>query len=139
MSQADSPYVDDLTILDDSPLWRRIPPWHFVFDHNLGRVRPSTAAFEDHPDGTPMSVVLGQDVLQIGKEPQSVLTGHKDFGLVTFPAKVARTNGQGIVRKPRPDEPAHAEVFGKKTRAVKKAFVKASEWIVEPSMPAGDH
>jgi hypothetical protein len=34
-------------------LWRRIPPFHFFFDENLGRNRPSTAAFEDHPDGTP--------------------------------------------------------------------------------------
>ncbi|MBM4092888.1 MAG: hypothetical protein FJ276_26295 [Planctomycetes bacterium] len=138
MSQADSPYVDDLTISDASPLWRRIPPWHFVFDQNLGRVRPSTAAFEDHPDGTPMSVVLGDEVLGAAREPQSVLTGHEGFGLVTFPAKVARANGQAIVRKPLDAEPAHAEVFGKKTTAVKKAFVKASEWIVRPPTPAGD-
>lgn len=105
-------YEDDSTIVDDSPLWRRIPPWHMVFDENLGRYRPSSAAFEDHPDGTPMSVVLGQEVLDAGRSPESVLVGYDNFALASFTADLARANHQGIVRKPTLEEPAHAEVFG---------------------------
>lgn len=38
---AEVSYVDDPTIDDRSELWRRIPPWHFVYDDNLGRMRPA--------------------------------------------------------------------------------------------------
>jgi len=51
MSQPDSDYVDDPTIENDSPLWRRIPPWHFVPDENLQRKRLSSAAFSNNPKG----------------------------------------------------------------------------------------
>ena len=52
---------DDPTIPDLAELWRRIPPWHLVKDDNLGRVRPSSAAFDNHPNGSPMSVLLAQE------------------------------------------------------------------------------
>jgi hypothetical protein len=54
-------YIDDPTISDETELWRRIPPWHFFHDENLGRIRPSSAAFENHPDGSPMSVLLATE------------------------------------------------------------------------------
>jgi hypothetical protein len=132
MQEPQSLYRDDPTIGDDAPLWRRIPPWHFVFDENLGRWRPSSAAFEDHPDRSPMSVLLGQDVLNQGRTAGSVLEGHQGFGLAAIAAGLARRNRQGVMRKPRPDEPAHAEVFGKKTGAVKKAFVRNCYWVLPP-------
>jgi hypothetical protein len=124
--------TDDPTIANDAPLWRRIPPFHFVNDENRGRIRPSTAAFEDHPNGTPMSVVLGQEVLDAGRSPMSVLAGHDGYGMVTFSAGLARSKRQGVLRKPLPEEPAHAEVVGKKTDSVKKAFARESTWIVPP-------
>jgi hypothetical protein len=79
-----------------------------------------------------MSVALGQQVLDAGRTPHSVLLGLEDFGLVSFLAGLAREQAQGIVRKPLPEEPAHAEVFGKKTSAVKKAFARCCEWIIAP-------
>ena len=69
MSDASPTYEDDESILDDADLWRRIPPWHIVNDNNRGGKRISKAAFEDHPDGSPMSVVLGQEVLAAGRDP----------------------------------------------------------------------
>ncbi len=33
-------YVDDSSLADATSLWRRIPPWHFVYDANLQRRRP---------------------------------------------------------------------------------------------------
>jgi hypothetical protein len=132
MPEQEFPYIDDPSIGNDAPLWRRIPPCHFVFDENRGAWRPSSAAFQDHPNGTPMSVVLGQEVLDAGRTADSVLEGHNGFGLVSFMAWLARRQKQGIMRKPLLEEPAHAEVFGKKTHAVKKAFCGNCQWIVLP-------
>lgn len=49
-------FPDDATVAESVALLRRIPPKHFCFDDNLGRWRPSSAAFEDDEDGDPMSV-----------------------------------------------------------------------------------
>ena len=110
--------ADDLTITDDSALWRRIPPRHFVFDQNLGRLRPSTAAFENHPDGSGMSVFLGAEVVARGRGPDDVLAGHTGYALAAITAGLARAMRQAIVRRPLVDEPAHAEVRGHKTSAL---------------------
>jgi hypothetical protein len=133
MSQQESSYVDDVTIKDDAPLWRRVPPPHFIFDENRQAWRPSSAAFDDHPNGSPMSVLLGEDILAAGRTPESVLEGHEQFALVSFTAGLARAQQQGVMRKPLPEEPAHAEVFGRKTRAVKQAIARGSQWIVPPA------
>ena len=125
-------YVDDPTIADEDPLWRRIPPFHIIFDAKLRNYRPSSAAFDDRPKGTHMSVVLANDVLAAGRTPESVLAGHENYGMVQFAAGVARSLNLGIVRRPVPEEPAHAEVFGKKTDAVKKALRRNSVWIISP-------
>ncbi len=132
MLEPQSPYRDDPTIANDAPLWRRIPPWHFVFDENIGKWRPSSAAFDDHPDGSPMSAVLGQQVINSGRTAASILDAYEGFALAYFTAGLAREYRQGVMRKPLPEEPAHAEVFGKKTNSVKKAFAKKCQWIVPP-------
>ena len=132
MPQQQSDYIDDPTIEDNMLLWRRIPPDHVIFDANEGRLRPTSAAFADHTNGTPMSVVLGQEVIDDGRTPESVLEGHEGFGLVSFTADLARINRQGIMRKPQSTEPAHAEVFGRKTKGVKRALAKGAIWIVRP-------
>jgi hypothetical protein len=82
-------YSDDPTIPDDAELWRRIPPWHFVDDGNLGQIRPSSAAFEDHPDGSPMSVLLAVEA----GDPQRALAGHQGFALASITAALARGAG----------------------------------------------
>lgn len=56
---------------------------------------------------------------------------------MSFTAGLARGNRQGIMRKPLPEEPAHAEVFGKKTRGVKRAFAKHCDWIILPPTKRG--
>lgn len=128
--------LDDATIKDDFTIWRRIPPWHVVPDRNRGSVRPSSAAFEDPDDGTSMSVFLAYIVFNSGREAKSVLAGHDDYGLATFTAFLARQKGQAIVRRPLPDEPAHAEVVGKKTGSVRRALARNCEWLIPPpSLP----
>lgn len=132
MSHASLPYEDDPTIVDDAELWRRIPPWHVVEDKNRGGKRISKAAFEDHPDGSPMSVVLGGEVIASGRDAQSVVAGHAGFCLASVTAGLARSLNQGIMRKPLEEEPAHAEVFGKKTDSVRKRFARAAVWVIAP-------
>lgn len=129
---ADNELVDDMSIPDEASLWCRVPPRHFVHDDNLGRVRPSKAAFDDHPNGSPMSVVLADVVIESGRRPTDILAGHDGFALAAITAGLVRSKQQGIARNPLPAEPAHALVFGRKTGSVKKALAKGSQWVIEP-------
>jgi hypothetical protein len=92
------------------------PPWHFIHDENLGQIRPSSAAFEGHPNGSPMSVLLAAEA----GNPQNALVGHQGFALASITAALAREQGLGVARDPRPDEPAHAMVFGKKNKRISR-------------------
>lgn len=132
MAAGSSPYEDDPTIADDAQLWRRIPPWHIVDDKNVGGKRISKAAFEDHPDGSPMSVVLGGLVLELGRTAESVVADHAGFCLASVTAGFARSLNQGVVRRPLVEEPAHAEVFGKKTESVRRRFAHEAVWVIAP-------
>lgn len=129
---ANACYVDDNTIPDRAELLRRIPPWLFIKDENLGRVRPSSAAFDDHPDGSPMSVVLADVIREAGRAPDSVLVGHTDYGLAMITAGAARDCHQGIARDPIKEELAHAVVFGKKTKTVKRTLALKACWVIPP-------
>lgn len=132
--------TDDSSVADEAHLWRRVPHWHFIFDGNLGRVRPSKAAFDDDEDGSPMSVVLADLVLASGRGPHDVLIGHDRFALTTITAGLARSKKQGVSRDPRPEEPARALVFGKKTDSVRRALAKGSEWVIAPPPdPVAEH
>lgn len=130
MASAD--YTDDLSIEDGNALWRRIPPRHFVMDENRGGYRPSSAAFEDHPSGTPMSIHVAKDASADGHQPEDVLRGHDGFALAAFTAGTARELDQGVAREPLPDEIAHGVVFGKKTRGIRRRLSRASEWVLAP-------
>jgi hypothetical protein len=121
-------YSDDPTIPDDAELWRRIPPWHFVPDENSGQIRPSSAAFEDHPDGSPMSVFLAAEA----RDLRHALAGHQGFALASITAALARGLGLGIAKEPLPDEPAHAVVFGRKNKRVSRRLALGSRWIIPP-------
>ncbi|MBI3696222.1 MAG: hypothetical protein HY238_15470 [Acidobacteria bacterium] len=123
---------DDPTIPDQAELWRRIPPWHLVKDENLGRIRPSSAAFDNHPDGSAMSVLLGNEMTAAGCGPEAALAGHERFALAAITAHLARSCGQGIARDPLPDAPAHAVVFGEKTRLIRKKLAMAAYWVIPP-------
>lgn len=124
--------ADDASVPDQAELWRRVPPWHVIFDANVGRTRPSKAAFDNDEDGSPMSVVLADLVLQSGRTAPQIVAEHDRFALAAFTAGLARSKHQGVARDPLPAEPAHALVFGKKTDSVKRALAKGSKWVVHP-------
>jgi hypothetical protein len=135
-------YLDDETISDDTLLYRRVlnqadpPVRQIIWDDNNKRWRPSSVAFDDHRDGSPMSIAIDDTLRELKMCPESVLKGHEGFSLAAFPAKVARQNGQGVMRKPLENDPAHGEVFGKKTKSVKKALAINSHWYIEPDIPS---
>lgn len=84
-----------------------------------------------------MSVVLGDEVLAAGRNASSVLDGHDGFALASFSAGLARSKQQGVMRVPLREEPAHAEVFGKKTKGVQRAFARGSSWVLPPPPRVG--
>lgn len=117
---------DDETILDDSVLWRRIPPDQVVPGNDGGK-RPSTKAFQNPSDGSGMSVNIAADTTV-----ERTLKDYEDYYLVGFSAGFIRTLSQGVIRKPLPEEPAHAEVNGAKSKSIKKQFSKGCVWVVHP-------
>jgi len=125
-------YVDDPTIGDDEELWRRIPQYWIDEDPFTGDARIQSPAFDDPRDGTPMSVYLGSVVRAAGLGPESVLM--PGFALAAVTTGTARENGLGIHRAPLPDQPAHAEVFGTKTKSVKRRLARAATWLVAPEL-----
>jgi len=128
-------YVDDPTVPNDSELWRRIPPKLIVLDENMGRRRPSSAAFKNSRDGSPMSVFLADVLRELNRGPETVLAGHDDFALAAITAGLARECNQSVARDPLQGEPAHAVVIGKKTEAVRTKLALGSHWIVLPPQP----
>jgi hypothetical protein len=125
-------YANDPTILNPSELWRRIPPRWIVPDENLGGLRPSSAAFDNHSDGSPMSILLADVLAGLGRGPDTVLLGHENYALASITAGLARECGQGVARDPLPEEPAHGLVFGKKTRPVRRKLALGCRWVIPP-------
>ena len=128
---------DDVSIRDECELFRRVminPGVHIIWDNNLGRWRPTSAAFRDHKNGSPMSVVLGDILVELGRTPDDVLDGHVGLALAVITAGLARQNNQGVVKDPLPEEPAHAHVVGEKKKA-SRAMAKAAGWVVDPGLP----
>ena len=81
-----------------------------------------------------MSIGLDDTLKSEGLKPESLLIGHEDFSLAMFTAEVARNKAQGIIRNPLENDPAHGEVFGKKTSGVRNALVSGSSWYVKPDI-----
>jgi hypothetical protein len=128
-------YSDDSTVLNDEELLRRVPinPAHVVWDNNEKRLRPSSAAFDNDKDGSPMSVSLSTVLAAQGLPQSSALIGLARFSLSCITAKMARDNDQGIQRDPLAENLAHALVFGEKPKKVGRKLAKSARWIVEPT------
>ena len=104
-------FTDDSSIQDDAELWRRVPPHQYKKEDD-GSIRPSSAVFSY----TRLCVAIAEDVLNSGRSPEHILEGHPNFGLLGITAGNARACAQIVYRLPENDEPAHAEVFGKKKK-----------------------
>lgn len=125
-------FPDDPTVADQAELLRRIPPRHFVFDEGIGRVRPSSAAFEDDADGDPMSAYRRDIVDSETGGLQRVMAGHAGFGLASLTARQFRFEQQTICPDPLPEESSHAKICGPKPHSVRRRLAKQAIWAIEP-------
>jgi hypothetical protein len=118
------PDVDDGSIADDADLLRRIHPEQVVDDKNLGKRRPSSAAFKDPT----MSVDAEPILHQYRLDWTFSLRGHSGYSLARFRAGAAREKGLAVIHKPESNNPAHTEVIGKKTGSIAKHLATVSTW-----------
>ena len=134
MPSGQADYQDDPSIKDTCQLLRRIPlkPSHCIWDENLRRYRPTSASFEDHPNGSPMSVTLADELLASHRSLEDGLAGLEGYALAGISAGFVRELGLGVAGEPLDDEPAHAVVLGKKSKKIRSALAKAAIWVVAP-------
>ena len=111
-------FPDDPAIADETKLLRRIPDRHCYFDGNLGRMRPSSAAFVDDRDGDPMSVYRKDVIDAEGGDVGRVLIGHEGYALAGITAGLVRSREHTVFSDPLPTESSHAKVCGPKPRRV---------------------
>jgi hypothetical protein len=123
--------VDDPTVLDADPLWRRLHPEQYVDDGQGGK-RISTAAFENSSDGTGMSVSLGREAAAEGIDPALALKRYPGFGMASITAGICRAHNQGIERDPTEEDRHHAVVNGVKTKSTRKALAKIARLLILP-------
>lgn len=128
-------FPDDPECADDVALLRRIPKWHVLYDRNRGRVRPSSAAFEDDRDDSPMSVYRRDVIDREGDVPARVMAGREGYGFASFTAGYARSKNQTVCSDPLPDESAHAVVCGPKPKSIRRWLACNADWVVEPPFP----
>lgn len=125
-------FPDEPGVKDACELLRRIPPQHFVPDEKPGRLRPSSAAFDDDKYGDPMSVYLQDVIRSEGGDCLRVLAGHEGYALASITAGQVRTKNQTVSPDPLPEESAHANVCGPKPKSTQRWFAKQAQWVVPP-------
>jgi len=55
------------------------------------------------------------------------------YSLASLTAGQARGCRQGVARAPVPEEPAHAFLFGPKTKANKQCLARHAVWVIAPA------
>lgn len=115
-------------------------PDQWIFDSNLGRNRPSSAAFEDCPDGDPMSSFWKEKHISCGLAVDHILRGHEGFFVARFKAGLARELKNIVHPDPLSDgaeeehQPAHVLVVGEKhKKRFSKRLACEADWEVEPT------
>ena len=123
---------DDPSIGDAAPLWRRIPPAWVVNDENLGRLRPTSQAFQNRDESESFSVFLGDMITGRGDGPEAILAGHDGYLVAAITAGLARDCQQRVSHDPTEEDDAHGHVSGLKPKSVKTRFAREAVWIVAP-------
>lgn len=126
------PPEDDRSISDETDLYRRVPPDHYKVTANDVMVREGAFKNFPNPELRRMSVVLGDTLAELGRDPSSILEGHSGYGLVAIKAGCVRSEGQAVQRTPLDDEAAHGDVVGDKPAGRRKRFAKHAEWVIRP-------
>jgi hypothetical protein len=130
---------DDLSIMDDWRLLKRIPDDWVLWDKNKNGWTISSMAFQGHKTNRrAFSVQLEPVLFQCGLTHDSAILDRSKFGLAALTAAEARSCNQVIQREPHPpDDPAHANVLGDKKDSIKKRLRDFAVWVIEaPKMAA---
>ncbi len=80
-----------------------------------------------------MSVALGVLLIATELDPEIVLEGYPDFGLLSLSAGYLRSLHLGVVAEPTEAEPWHGSVYGKKTGSIRDKLAAAGVWVRRPS------
>ena len=126
--------LDDKSIGNEAELWRRVPPDQLYLEYD-GTITPSTQAFSYKA----MSVVLAEQVSNTKRTPEELLVEFQKYGMAAITAGNARNCNQIVYPKPEHDEPAHAEVYGNKTKRVRRLLREEAVsrgWVVPPPNPS---
>lgn len=116
----------------ETRLYRRVSPREgdgWVRDENRDCIRLSSAVFT----GDRMSILIGDTLETEGRPPLDALDDHPDHFLVSITADDARAQEQEVERTPIPEEPAHGDVVGRKTRGRSRALRDAARWVKAPN------
>jgi hypothetical protein len=121
--------TDDGSIADAAALLRRIRPEQVVDDFNTGQRRPSSAAFKDPSMSVDVEPILESN----GLDWHFSLQGYEGYSLARLQAHHARGKSLAVIHKPLTDNPAHAEVVGRKTQGTARYLAASSTWAhLEP-------
>ncbi len=125
------PDGDDLTISDETLLYRRIAPQWLHPDERLRCVRASSGAVQTER----LSVLIGDTLAELGLAAADIVEDWPTHALLEFAAGDARAAGLPVVRDRKgeaPLEQAHGLVLGKKSKPEKRALLLASVWVIAP-------
>lgn len=107
-------------------------PRRFIKQTQNGPV-VSQGAFNNTTGTDEMSVSLGDTLESLGRDPESVVEGMTDMGLVSLSAGFVRNDEeQTVERSPNEEDEAHGDVVGEKKGSRRKRFANQAVWVVVP-------
>jgi len=109
--------TEEVTIADETLLYRWVSRDEIVKDDNIGRFRPSSNAFQKTTGTDRMSVVLGDTLEDAGRNPMELADELKTAASLTV--GFVRSCEQVVVRRPIAEEPAHGDVVGSDSKALR--------------------
>lgn len=118
--------ADDLDIVNETVLWRRILPEWYVPDENTGGYRITSQAFQNQTGTMNMSVCVADEC----EGTDDLLAGHDGYGIAALTAGHCRDCDQGIVRDPV-EHRAHCHVVGNKKKK-KRCLQKRATIVIAP-------
>jgi hypothetical protein len=132
---------DDLTILDNDGLLRRVPNWPNMvkFDSNMNALRPTGLCFSDKETGDiEVSTTLESSFLEAGCKYEDAIAAFPAFGVARLEVGVVRhvvIPAQKLKRDPTKEDKHHVLVIGEKNKQAKKMMAKAAKLIICPKLP----
>lgn len=117
---------DDSPISDDCIAFRLVRPDWITPD------RPSSAAFQDHPDDGQMSVFLSDGIADAGCLPEQLVTELPGYKICRLTVGELRELGEVVTRSKSDFFPGHANcknANGDRSGSVRKKLAKRVKWL----------